>query len=187
MVTVLRAEESRLANCQHGLARTLLSNMVVGVDTGFTRTLNVRFITTGQGRGRGGAGWCARLCLLQTLLLLLMLRHRSTAALAGRAAFDDGCRRSCCLLPPPPPACPNAQMVGVGYKAAVNGSNLTLNLGYSHPIEMPVPQGLSVSAAGDGCYTVGQLCQCAAVLVQMWWLACPGSCVQISWQLGGAF
>lgn len=36
-------------------------------------------------------------------------------------------------------------MVGVGYKAAVSGSNLTLNLGYSHPIEMPVPQGLAVS------------------------------------------
>ena len=35
-------------------------------------------------------------------------------------------------------------MVGVGYKAAVSGSNLTLNLGYSHPIEMAVPQGLSV-------------------------------------------
>lgn len=42
------------------------------------------------------------------------------------------------------------QMVGVGYKAAVSGSNLTLNLGYSHPIEMPVPQGLSVSVPGDG-------------------------------------
>jgi large subunit ribosomal protein L6 len=35
-------------------------------------------------------------------------------------------------------------LVGVGYKAAVNGQNLTLNLGYSHPIEMPVPKGLEV-------------------------------------------
>lgn len=40
-INVLRTEASRVANCQHGLARTLLSNMVVGVDTGFTRTLQV--------------------------------------------------------------------------------------------------------------------------------------------------
>ena len=36
--------------------------------------------------------------------------------------------------------------------AAVNGSNLTLNLGYSHPIEMAVPQGLSVSRAAGLLY-----------------------------------
>ena len=36
-------------------------------------------------------------------------------------------------------------MVGVGYRAAVSGSNLTLSLGYSHPIEMAVPKGLAVS------------------------------------------
>ena len=40
-IVLTRAENSRLANCQHGLARTLVSNMVVGVDTGFTTTLNV--------------------------------------------------------------------------------------------------------------------------------------------------
>ena len=33
---------------------------------------------------------------------------------------------------------------GVGYKAAVAGKKLTLNLGYSHPIEMEVPNGLEV-------------------------------------------
>lgn len=31
---------------------------------------------------------------------------------------------------------------GVGYKAAMSGSKLVLNLGYSHPIEMEVPKGL---------------------------------------------
>lgn len=31
---------------------------------------------------------------------------------------------------------------GVGYKAAVSGSNLTLNLGYSHPIEYKLPKGI---------------------------------------------
>jgi large subunit ribosomal protein L6 len=31
---------------------------------------------------------------------------------------------------------------GVGYKAAMSGRKLVLNLGYSHPIEMEVPEGL---------------------------------------------
>jgi large subunit ribosomal protein L6 len=31
---------------------------------------------------------------------------------------------------------------GVGYKAAVAGSTLTLNLGYSHPIEYKLPKGI---------------------------------------------
>jgi len=32
---------------------------------------------------------------------------------------------------------------GVGYKAAVAGSKLTLNLGYSHPIDYDLPEGIS--------------------------------------------
>ena len=35
-------------------------------------------------------------------------------------------------------------MTGVGYRAAVAGAELTLNLGYSHPVVMPVPAGLEV-------------------------------------------
>ena len=33
---------------------------------------------------------------------------------------------------------------GVGYKAVVQGKNLVLNLGYSHPIEYAIPQGLEI-------------------------------------------
>lgn len=32
---------------------------------------------------------------------------------------------------------------GVGYKAAVSGNTLTLNLGYSHPIDYELPTGVS--------------------------------------------
>ncbi|GAB4404309.1 MAG: 50S ribosomal protein L6 [Bacteriovoracaceae bacterium] len=32
---------------------------------------------------------------------------------------------------------------GVGYKASVSGSTLTLNLGYSHPIDYTLPQGVT--------------------------------------------
>ncbi|MCY4513126.1 MAG: 50S ribosomal protein L6 [Bdellovibrionales bacterium] len=33
---------------------------------------------------------------------------------------------------------------GVGYKAAVSGSTLNLNLGYSHPIHYEIPKGIEV-------------------------------------------
>lgn len=37
----------------------------------------------------------------------------------------------------------NLEFNGVGYKAAVSGSKLTLNLGYSHPIDYELPQGVA--------------------------------------------
>jgi large subunit ribosomal protein L6 len=37
----------------------------------------------------------------------------------------------------------NLEFNGVGYKAAVSGSKLTLNLGYSHPIDYELPEGIS--------------------------------------------
>ena len=58
---------------QHGLARTLINNMVVGVTDGFQKKL---------------------------------------------------------------------QLVGVGYKAEKKGKTLVMNLGYSHPIELPDPEGI---------------------------------------------
>jgi|SRR3989344_3205267 len=36
------------------------------------------------------------------------------------------------------------EIVGVGYKAQIAGDKLTLNLGYSHPIVLVVPNGLEV-------------------------------------------
>jgi large subunit ribosomal protein L6 len=35
------------------------------------------------------------------------------------------------------------EITGVGYRAALNGQKLTLNLGYSHPIEIDPPAGIS--------------------------------------------
>ena len=59
----------------HGLTRTLVANMVVGVTQGFTKSLT---------------------------------------------------------------------LVGVGYKAAQNGKNITLNVGYSHPVEVKAPAGIEL-------------------------------------------
>jgi len=35
------------------------------------------------------------------------------------------------------------QLVGVGYRASMTGKNLTLNVGYSHPVEIEPPSGIT--------------------------------------------
>ena len=74
VLSVTRGSDDKQSRSQHGLARTLIGNMVTGVTTGFERKLEI---------------------------------------------------------------------VGVGYKADKRGKNLILNLGYSHPIELPDPEGIS--------------------------------------------
>ncbi len=37
------------------------------------------------------------------------------------------------------------EIIGVGYKAQVKGKTLVLNLGHSHPINFPVPEGIEVA------------------------------------------
>jgi large subunit ribosomal protein L6 len=73
-LTVARPSEHRLHRSQHGLARTIINNMVVGVSEGFQRVLEVH---------------------------------------------------------------------GVGYRAAVEGKDLVLNIGYSHPVKMTPPAGIT--------------------------------------------
>lgn len=36
------------------------------------------------------------------------------------------------------------ELVGVGYRAAVAGKKLNLTLGFSHPIEFPIPAGVTI-------------------------------------------
>jgi len=84
-VLVSQADETRAANAMHGLARSLIYNMVVGVTKGFTKQL---------------------------------------------------------------------QIVGVGYKATLAGSKLTLSLGYSHSIVYDVPAGIKLTVTPEGLITV---------------------------------
>ena len=79
-VTVTRPNDLKKMKSLHGLTRTLVNNMVVGVTDGFTKVLEVN---------------------------------------------------------------------GVGYKAAKAGKKLTLNLGYSHPVEMEDPEGLEATVEGN--------------------------------------
>ena len=79
-IVVNRPNDLKKMKSLHGLTRTLIRNMVVGVSEGFTKTLEVN---------------------------------------------------------------------GVGYRAAKQGSKLTLNLGYSHPIEMEDPEGIETKVDGN--------------------------------------
>jgi len=36
------------------------------------------------------------------------------------------------------------EIVGVGYRASVSGKNLNLSLGFSHPVEFPIPDGVTI-------------------------------------------
>jgi len=35
-------------------------------------------------------------------------------------------------------------IIGVGFKAQISGKKLILNLGFSHPIEYPIPEGITI-------------------------------------------
>ena len=41
------------------------------------------------------------------------------------------------------------EIQGVGFKAAVQGTNLNLNLGKSHPILFPIPAGIKITVADN--------------------------------------
>jgi large subunit ribosomal protein L6 len=79
-IIVTRPNDLKKMKSLHGLTRTLINNMVVGVTEGYTKNLEVN---------------------------------------------------------------------GVGYRAAKSGNKLTLNLGYSHPVEMIDPEGIESSVDGN--------------------------------------
>ena len=79
-VVVSRPNDLKRNKSLHGLTRTLINNMVVGVTDGYEKKLEVN---------------------------------------------------------------------GVGYRAAKQGKKLTLNLGYSHPVEMEDPEGIETTVDGQ--------------------------------------
>ena len=79
-IIVTRPNDLKKMKSLHGLTRTLIHNMVVGVTAGYEKTLEVN---------------------------------------------------------------------GVGYRASKSGNKLTLNLGYSHPVEMNDPEGLEAVVDGN--------------------------------------
>lgn len=45
-------------------------------------------------------------------------------------------------------------ITGVGYKAAVSGKTMTLNLGYSHPIKYAIPDGIAIAVEKNTAITI---------------------------------
>ena len=84
-VVVTRPSDLKKMKALHGLTRTLINNMVVGVTNGYEKVLEVN---------------------------------------------------------------------GVGYRASKSGNKLTLNLGYSHPVEMIDPEGIESVVEGQNKITV---------------------------------
>lgn len=41
------------------------------------------------------------------------------------------------------------EMIGVGYRAQLQGSKLVLNVGYSHPVEMVAPEGVTIEVPSN--------------------------------------
>ena len=41
------------------------------------------------------------------------------------------------------------EIVGIGFRAAVSGKKLTLNIGYSHPVEFEIEEGLTVECPSN--------------------------------------
>ncbi|MCU0576639.1 MAG: 50S ribosomal protein L6 [Desulfobacterota bacterium] len=42
------------------------------------------------------------------------------------------------------------RIVGVGYRGEAKGSTLVLSVGYSHPVEFPLPKGITGTVSKDG-------------------------------------
>ena len=41
------------------------------------------------------------------------------------------------------------QMIGVGYRSAVSGNSLTLNVGFSHPVVFATPEGIDIQVEAN--------------------------------------
>jgi len=46
------------------------------------------------------------------------------------------------------------EMIGVGYRGSVQGRNLVLMLGYSHPLVLPLPEGITVLVESQNLLTI---------------------------------
>ncbi|MEX1052105.1 MAG: 50S ribosomal protein L6 [Patescibacteria group bacterium] len=57
------------------------------------------------------------------------------------------------------------ELVGIGYRAAVEGSSLNLQVGFTHPVKMEIPEGLAakveknvITVTGPDKQVLGQFC-----------------------------
>ena len=53
------------------------------------------------------------------------------------------------------------QLIGVGYRAAVEKNELVMNLGFSHQVRIQIPQGISVKVEENTKLTISGRDKCA--------------------------
>lgn len=46
------------------------------------------------------------------------------------------------------------EIVGIGYRVASTGKSLTFTVGYSHPVEFPLPEGITAEIEGNNKVTI---------------------------------
>lgn len=46
------------------------------------------------------------------------------------------------------------EMTGVGYRSAIEGNNLVLNVGFSHQVKFPIPEGITITITKEGIINV---------------------------------
>lgn len=63
------------------------------------------------------------------------------------------------------------ELRGVGYRAAVSGRDLTLNLGLSHPVIIPIPAGIDAKVCPSSSSPVSCMF-CAAIQLSLFLKAC---------------
>lgn len=57
------------------------------------------------------------------------------------------------------------QLIGVGYRAAVSGKELNMNLGFSHPVKMEIPHDVEVKVSSY--YVLPVLAEAAVCTLHM--------------------
>ena len=71
-----------------------------------------------------------------------------TATIAAEAVTIKGAKGSLSLPLAPGVSVAQAEkkleLVGVGFRAQVQGKSLNLTLGFSHPVNVPIPEGISI-------------------------------------------
>nr|POF10976.1 50s ribosomal protein l6, chloroplastic [Quercus suber] len=159
---VKKAMETRRANQMHGLFRTLTDNMVVGVSKGFEKKLQLigvgyRAMLEGNDLVLNlGFSHPVRMAIPDGIKVKVEDNTRITVSGYDKSAIGQFAASVRRWRPPEPYKGfeKKLQLIGVGYRAMLEGNDLVLNLGFSHPVRMAIPDGIKVKVEDNTRITV---------------------------------
>ena len=153
-VVVSRPNDLKKMKSLHGLTRSLIHNMVVGVSEGYTKELEVN----GVGYKAAKQGKKLTLSLGYSHPVEMEIKVEDGHVVVSRPndlkkmKSLHGLTRSLIhnmVVGVSEGYTKELEVNGVGYKAAKQGKKLTLSLGYSHPVEMEDPDGIETKVDGN--------------------------------------